>query len=316
MALTFLLKRNNVAGQTPTPANLAIGEAAVNTADGVMYVRHSDGSVRVLSQIGAVGPTGPTGPRGPTGPQGPTGPGGNVGPTGPQGPQGPRGIYQIIYTNSTANRNLFNDAVNSGWNGVSTVQAVINSSVIISSNTSGVPALVTGAIATGLTITNNGEILGAGGAGGAGGGSNGTAGGDAISLGCSTFIDNTSGFIWAGGGGGASTNGIHGGSGAGGGAGTIPGIGGQPQPQLTPFGATAGGNGTATTGGASGTPGSGGGGIVSSNPSGAGGSPGAPGGSSFDGFAGGASGFAVRQNGFNVAFIGGFNANQVKGSTG
>jgi len=48
MANKIKLKRSAVAGKIPDAADLEIGEVAVNTADGVFYVKHSDNSIKSI----------------------------------------------------------------------------------------------------------------------------------------------------------------------------------------------------------------------------------------------------------------------------
>ena len=93
MAQKIKLKRSSVAGKTPTTSDLDLGEIAVNTNDGKIFVKKTGGGTSVveLGQTGATGATGPQGPQGPGGSQGPQGPQGPTGLTGPQGPQGPSG---------------------------------------------------------------------------------------------------------------------------------------------------------------------------------------------------------------------------------
>lgn len=52
MANKFILKRSSVANKVPLAADLDIGELAVNTADGKLFVKLADGSV---AQIGGSG---------------------------------------------------------------------------------------------------------------------------------------------------------------------------------------------------------------------------------------------------------------------
>ena len=39
------LRRSNTAGAIPTNSNLSLGELAINTADGALYFKKSDGTV-------------------------------------------------------------------------------------------------------------------------------------------------------------------------------------------------------------------------------------------------------------------------------
>jgi len=96
------------------PANPSVGDAWLNSANGLIYVYYDDFWIEsASSNIGPAGPTGATGPQGAastvtgptglTGPTGPTGAQGNTGPTGasgasitgptgPQGATGPQGL--------------------------------------------------------------------------------------------------------------------------------------------------------------------------------------------------------------------------------
>ena len=49
MAQKILIKKSTVAAKAPTDAQLDVGELAVNTADALLYTKHSDGSVKLLS---------------------------------------------------------------------------------------------------------------------------------------------------------------------------------------------------------------------------------------------------------------------------
>lgn len=110
-------------------------------------------------------------------------------------------------------------ALANGWNGSSAATITVGSGVYIWSNNTSIAGLtIDGSWPGGITLVNNGFIMGKG--GGGGGGEPVTAaynGGPAISLGVSCFITNNS-YI-AGGGGGGGSGGIDGGSGAGGGGG-------------------------------------------------------------------------------------------------
>jgi hypothetical protein len=156
--------------------------------------------------------------------------------------------------------NLRTWALANGWNGSSAAQITIGSGVYIWSDNTGTPALSTsGPWPGGLTLVNNGFIMGKGGSSGNPGG----AGGPAISLGSNITINNTNGsaYIGGGGGGGGALNAAQGGGGAGGGGANPGGLGG------------TGGNGSVGTGGSGGRifPGSGGtGGVGATGGSGGG----------------------------------------------
>ena len=117
--------------------------------------------------------------------------------------------------------NLATYAASVGWNGTSAATITIGSGVYIWSDNTAVAGLTTGNFPGGLTIVNNGYIIGKGGAGASS--SIGSAGGPALSLGVNTAITNNSGAFIAGGGGGGGSNASGGGGGAGGGAGSASG---------------------------------------------------------------------------------------------
>ena len=112
-----------------------------------------------------------------------------------------------ISTNQT-NASLYTLATNAGWDGSSNLQATINSGVYISSNSTGTPALtVSGSYPAGVTLINNGIIVGRGGNGGNGGGVNhtgyaGSAGGNALTTSVALTVQNNGTIAGGGGGGG------------------------------------------------------------------------------------------------------------------
>lgn len=174
----------------------------------------------------------------------------------------------------------------------------------ISSSGYATPALQTGTFPSGstLTIVNNSYIRGAGGNATSGAGQ---PGGSAIYSTYPITIDNTNGYIWAGGGGGATCNLgstlVYGG---GGGAGKVSGAGYR-------GGSASGGAGTLTTGGPGG---------VSSYRGGNGGGCGLPGGNSTGlpngngTYAGGRGGYSIQRNGNALTWVGGNDATRVKGA--
>jgi hypothetical protein len=50
MSNTILQKRSDVAGAVPSPAALAVGEIAVNTADGKAYTKNAAGEIVELTE--------------------------------------------------------------------------------------------------------------------------------------------------------------------------------------------------------------------------------------------------------------------------
>lgn len=141
--------------------------------------------------------------------------------------------FSFVLSSNTLKFSLGAALTGQGWDGVSPVQAniTVNSGVYVWSDSVASAALTVGALpaGSGVSIVNNGYIIGMGGAGGNGTGSPtaGQSGGHAISIACnvSSVTNNSGAYIAGGGGGGApSTNYFSspaggGGGGAGGGAG-------------------------------------------------------------------------------------------------
>lgn len=48
MANTFQVKRSTSSGSTPSSSDLAEGEIAINTADGLMFFKKSDNSIQTV----------------------------------------------------------------------------------------------------------------------------------------------------------------------------------------------------------------------------------------------------------------------------
>jgi hypothetical protein len=108
--------------------------------------------------------------------------------------------FAVVITSSQKELNLHSYLLGQGWDGQSAVAVTVDAGVYIWSDNSAVAALNTGgAFSGGLTLINNGFIMGKGGAGGVGN-QNGSPGGPAIRLTTALKIDNTNGY---GGGGGA-----------------------------------------------------------------------------------------------------------------
>lgn len=156
-------------------------------------------------------------------------------PSGPIGKASLRGkSAQFSHTISAhqLHLNLRTYLLGQGWDGVSAATVTIAPGVYIWSDNTSVPALdMGGAFPGGLTLINNGFIMGKGGKGGDMNGasatySSGAAGGPAIALTGPISINNSNGYIGGGGGGGAgfinqniSVGFAAGGGGAGGGEG-------------------------------------------------------------------------------------------------
>lgn len=161
-------------------------------------------------------------------------------PSGPIGKASLRGKsaqYSHTISAHQLHLNLRSYLLGQGWDGVSVASVTIASGVYIWSDNTSVPALdMGGAFPGGLTLINNGFIMGKGGDGGyltSGRASYmaPTSGGPAITLTGPISINNTNGYIGGGGGGGAGATGAYslffnatemfspGGGGAGGGRG-------------------------------------------------------------------------------------------------
>jgi hypothetical protein len=174
---------------------------------------------------------------------------------------GKASLFSFTISSNQVNTNLRTLAVNAGWNQASAVQATVGSGVYIYSTSTGTPALtIDGSWPKGVTLVNNGYIMGMGGAGGAAPGGSGGGGGPAMSLGVSFSLTNNS-YIGGGGGGGAAGNNSSGGAAGGGG-----GAGGANGGFATNYGGPGG-----TAGGAGGGPGSSGNNGAGNNGSGGGG---------------------------------------------
>lgn len=130
---------------------------------------------------------------------------------------GKSNTFSFTISANVSNANLRSLAVAAGWNEDSAVVATINSGIYVSSNSTGTPALtVNGTFPNGVSLINNGYIIGMGGNGGAGmyapsstSGSatnpnRGTAGGNALTASVAVSITNN-GTIGGGGGGGGGS---------------------------------------------------------------------------------------------------------------
>ena len=53
MSTTIKLRRSAVAGRIPTTAQLALGELAINTADGKIYIKQETGGVESIVEFSA-----------------------------------------------------------------------------------------------------------------------------------------------------------------------------------------------------------------------------------------------------------------------
>lgn len=118
--------------------------------------------------------------------------------------------FAFTISSNQTNAALSTLAINAGWNQNSRLVATIAGGVIISSNGTGIPALlISGSFPGGVELINNGVIVGMGGNGGnAGNGlyntqaTAGSAGGTAISVSSAVSINNAGTIAGGGGGGG------------------------------------------------------------------------------------------------------------------
>lgn len=219
---------------------------------------------------------------------------------------GKSNTFTFTISSNQDRANLRSLAVAAGWNQSSAVIATLAGGVWIYSATTATAALtIDGSWPGGVTLINNGNIVGMGGNGGGGGGSlapgvAGNGGGTGIACSVPVTIQNNSNVAGGGGGGGGGGSyslnyGYYGGGGGGGGqtglANSAGGAGG------------VGGSGTGNAGGSGTSGGQGGGGLGSSSAGRGGdgggwGSSGATGGTAtFAGGAGGAAGYCATGSG-------------------
>lgn len=117
--------------------------------------------------------------------------------------------FAFNISSNQVNSDLRSLAISAGWDQSTKLTATITSGVYVYSNSTGTPALtVNGSFPNGVTLVNNGYILGMGGNGGTGcstgftSGSPGNSGGIGLSVSSAVSINNASGVIAGGGGGG------------------------------------------------------------------------------------------------------------------
>lgn len=130
---------------------------------------------------------------------------------------GKANVFAFTIAANQTNANLRTLAVNAGWNQSAALQATINSGVVITANSTAARALtVSGSFPNGVTLINNGTIVGRGGDGGNGGfggtksesnaGFPGASGGGALNVAVALTLQNN-GTIAGGGGGGGGAGG-------------------------------------------------------------------------------------------------------------
>lgn len=203
-------------------------------------------------------------------------------------------LFTFTISSNQSSINLRTLALAAGWNGTSPVIATVASGIYIYSISTATPALtIDGSWPRGVTLVNQGYIMGQGGNGGASPGTAGSLGGIAIYLGASVTINNTNASAYIGGGGGGGGSGAASGS-AGGGGGAGGGNGGASYNRSGGAGGSLGGSGG--NGAADGPSGPGFGGGAGGGGGGVSGGAGGGGGRIFPGV-GGAGGIS---GGYNV----------------
>ena len=114
--------------------------------------------------------------------------------------------FSFAISADTTNVNLRTAAITAGWNQTSALTCTINSGVVVYSTSTGTYAMtVSGSFPNGVSLVNNGTILGKGGAGGQSANyvtPPGNPGGPALNVTSAVSITNASGRIAGGGGGG------------------------------------------------------------------------------------------------------------------
>lgn len=113
------------------------------------------------------------------------------------------GLFALSIATNQTDLNLNSYALANGWDGASAIEITVEAGVVISSSSTSTPALtVNGTWPNGVSLVNNGTIVGKGGSGGADP-SAGLAGGPALSASVPISVDNQ-GTIGGGGGGGGA----------------------------------------------------------------------------------------------------------------
>ena len=142
--------------------------------------------------------------------------------------------FAFTISSNVSQLNLRTAAVSAGWNGTAPVVATINSGVYVYSGSTGSYALdISGSFPNGVTLVNNGVVVGKGGTGGRGdqgygscfgfstnNGTGGSAGGPAVYAGTGVTIENNGRLSGGGGGGGGGGSPSFSWGGGGGGGGT------------------------------------------------------------------------------------------------
>ena len=186
MGNTIKIKRSAVQNKVPLTTDLELGEFAINTYDGKLFLKKDNGTASIVEigatgytgsigytgskgdtgyngSVGATGPTGPTGPQGAQGTtgytgslgaQGATGYNGSVGATGPTGPTGPQG--PIGYTGSLGAQGAIGYTGSKGDTGYTgSVGPVAGSNTQIIYNNAGTAAGSSSLTWNGTTLSTN-----------------------------------------------------------------------------------------------------------------------------------------------------------------
>ncbi len=212
---------------------------------------------------------------------------------------GKASAFFATITSSQQNLNLRTFALANGWNGTTAATITVDSAVYLWSDTTATAGLIIdGSWPNGITLINNGFIIGKGGRGGGDSAGVALAGGAALSLGTNVTITNNS-YIAGGGGGGGCQPAILSFVGAGGGGGAGGGDGGDGLGSSGGAGGALGATGATGTSASFGKYGGGGGGRILPGTGGAG-RPGTtdPGQPGLGGGSGGAGGAGVNRIGF------------------
>jgi hypothetical protein len=118
----IILKTNGVAGARPSTSDLHDGEIAINTFDGKLFIKKTQGVAQTIEELGYTGSQGYTGSRGDTGYAGSQGVQGLIGYTGSQGIQGIQGVTG--YTGSKGDQGIQGVQGYTGSQGIQGIQGV------------------------------------------------------------------------------------------------------------------------------------------------------------------------------------------------
>lgn len=157
-------KRNATPGAVPTVYDLVLGEIAINTADGLGYIKKTDGSIVGFGgTVGATGATGAAGAAGAQGIQGIQGATGVTGATGTAGTNGTNGAQGIQGLTGATGATGAAAVIGAGSVTYANIQNV-TSAKILGRATAGSGSVEEITLGTGLSLT--GSTLNASGGGG------------------------------------------------------------------------------------------------------------------------------------------------------